>query len=186
MPASKREAPRFKTIQQLQLDYAPVHITQYESTRTGMRLAVVDKKGPKVEGEFALATEINDNSGAPHTLEHLVFMGSKSYKYTGLLDRLSSRAFSTTNAGTATDYTSYSLKTAGWEGFSHILPVNLRLLFLPPLLRFLAFLGRVLGFRFLDLCGDIRREIPTRDREHDVDLAISNSRSVGGRKGIRD
>ncbi|EME39208.1 hypothetical protein DOTSEDRAFT_75067 [Dothistroma septosporum NZE10] len=133
MPASKREAPRFKTIQQLQLDYAPVKITQYESTRTGMRLAVVDKKGPKVEGEFALATEINDNSGAPHTLEHLVFMGSKSYKYTGLLDRLSSRAFSTTNAGTATDYTSYSLKTAGWEGFSQILPVYLEHLIVPTM-----------------------------------------------------
>lgn len=134
MPASRQaHQPRFKTIQTLQIDYAPVKITQYESTRTGMRVAVVDKKGPKVEGEFALATEINDNSGAPHTLEHLVFMGSKSYRYTGLLDRLSSRAFSTTNAGTATDYTSYSLKTAGWEGFAHILPVYLEHLIVPTM-----------------------------------------------------
>lgn len=133
MPASKREAPRFKTVQTLKLDYAPVKITQYESTRTGMRIAVVDKPGPKVEGEFALATEINDNSGSPHTLEHLVFMGSKSYQYTGLLDKLSSRAFSTTNAGTATDYTSYSLKTAGWEGFAQILPVYLEHIVVPTL-----------------------------------------------------
>jgi Zn-dependent M16 (insulinase) family peptidase len=133
MPASKIQPPRFNTIQQLSLDYAPVKITQYESTRTGLRVAVVDKKGPKVEGEFALATEINDDSGAPHTLEHLVFMGSKTYKYTGLLDRLSSRAFSTTNAGTATDYTSYSLKTAGWEGFAQILPVYLEHLVVPTL-----------------------------------------------------
>ncbi|KJX94947.1 zinc metalloprotease like protein [Zymoseptoria brevis] len=133
MPASKAQEPRFKTIQTLKLDYAPVSITQYESTRTGMRIAVVDKAGPKVEGEFALATEINDNSGSPHTLEHLVFMGSKSYRYTGLLDRLSSRAFSTTNAGTATDYTSYSLKTAGWEGFAQILPVYLEHIVVPTL-----------------------------------------------------
>jgi Zn-dependent M16 (insulinase) family peptidase len=98
-----------------------------------MRVAVVDKPGPKVEGEFALATEINDNSGSPHTLEHLVFMGSKSYQYTGLLDKLSSRAFSTTNAGTATDYTSYSLKTAGWEGFAQILPVYLEHIVVPTL-----------------------------------------------------
>lgn len=133
MPASKRQEPRFKTIQRFSLDYAPVTITQYESTRTGMRIAVVDKKGPKVEGEFALATEINDDSGAPHTLEHLVFMGSKSYRYTGLLDKLSSRAFSTTNAGTATDYTSYSLKTAGWEGFAQILPVYLEHLVVPTM-----------------------------------------------------
>lgn len=133
MPASKREQPRFKTVQTLKVDYAPVKITQYESTRTGMRIAVVDKPGPKVEGEFALATEINDNSGSPHTLEHLVFMGSKNYQYTGLLDKLSSRAFSTTNAGTATDYTSYSLKTAGWEGFAQILPVYLDHLVVPTL-----------------------------------------------------
>ncbi|GIZ49604.1 hypothetical protein CKM354_001263400 [Cercospora kikuchii] len=133
MPASKKMEPRFKTIQKFSLDYAPVSITQYESTRTGMRIAVVDRAGPKVEGEFALATEINDDSGSPHTLEHLVFMGSKTYKYTGLLDRLSSRAFSTTNAGTATDYTSYSLKTAGWEGFAQILPVYLEHLIVPTL-----------------------------------------------------
>ncbi|CAK3841356.1 related to metalloprotease 1 [Lecanosticta acicola] len=133
MPASKHQPPRFKTIQSFQTDYAPVNITQYESTRTGLRIAVVDRKGPKVEGEFALATEITDNSGAPHTLEHLVFMGSKSYRYTGLLDKLSSRAFSTTNAGTAVDYTSYSLKTAGWEGFSQILPVYLEHLIVPTM-----------------------------------------------------
>lgn len=133
MPASKHQPPRFKTVQSFQTDYAPVKITQYESTRTGMRVAVIDREGPKVEGEFALATEITDNSGAPHTLEHLVFMGSKSYRYTGLLDKLSSRAFSTTNAGTATDYTSYSLKTAGWEGFSHILPVYLEHLIVPTM-----------------------------------------------------
>ncbi|EMF10055.1 uncharacterized protein SEPMUDRAFT_158247 [Sphaerulina musiva SO2202] len=133
MPASKQPQPRFRTIQKLKIDYAPVGITQYESTRTGMRVAVVDRAGPKVEGEFALATEINDDSGSPHTLEHLVFMGSKSYKYTGLLDRLSSRAFSTTNAGTATDYTSYSLNTAGWEGFAQILPVYLEHLIVPTL-----------------------------------------------------
>ncbi|USW57917.1 Putative peptidase M16, metalloenzyme, LuxS/M16 peptidase [Septoria linicola] len=133
MPASKKLEPRFKTIQKLKVEYAPVGITQYESTRTGMRIAVVDRAGPKVDGEFALATEINDDSGSPHTLEHLVFMGSKTYKYTGLLDRLSSRAFSTTNAGTATDYTSYSLKTAGWEGFAQILPVYLEHLIVPTL-----------------------------------------------------
>ncbi|KAF7188172.1 hypothetical protein HII31_10457 [Pseudocercospora fuligena] len=133
MPASMKQEPRFKTVQKFSIDYAPITITQYESTRTGMRIAVVDKQGPKVEGEFALATEITDNSGSPHTLEHLVFMGSKSYHYQGLLDRLSSRAFSTTNAGTATDYTSYSLKTAGWEGFAQILPIYLEHLIVPTL-----------------------------------------------------
>lgn len=124
MPASRPQT-HFKTLQKLHLDYAPVEITQYESQRTGMRAVVVDQPGPKVNGYFALATEIHDDSGAPHTLEHLVFMGSKSYKYKGLLDKLAARAYSTTNAWTAVDHTAYTLDTAGWDGFAQILPVYL-------------------------------------------------------------
>jgi len=56
-----------------------------------MTVVVVDRKGPKVNGFFALATEIFDDSGAPHTLEHLCFMGSRSYPYKGILDRLATR-----------------------------------------------------------------------------------------------
>ncbi|KAK0949406.1 hypothetical protein LTR91_026486, partial [Friedmanniomyces endolithicus] len=62
MPAAKEQSPRFRTVQTLELEYAPITITQYESTRTGMRVAVVDQKGPKVNGYFALATEIHDDS----------------------------------------------------------------------------------------------------------------------------
>jgi len=125
--------PHFRTNQDIQLDYAPVTIRQYESTRTGMRVVVVDQAGPKVEGYFALATEIHDDSGAPHTLEHLCFMGSRTYQYKGLLDKLSTRAYSTTNAWTAVDHTAYTLATAGWDGFAQILPVYLEHLILPTL-----------------------------------------------------
>ncbi|MPW73165.1 hypothetical protein CPI04_07100, partial [Moraxella catarrhalis] len=38
--------------------------TQYESQRTGLRVTVVDRKGPKVYGYFAVATEIHDDSGS--------------------------------------------------------------------------------------------------------------------------
>lgn len=134
MPAAKEpHSSHFKTIQQFQLDYAPIDVTQYESTRTGMRCVVVDQKGPKVNGYFALATEIHDDSGAPHTLEHLCFMGSRSYRYKGLLDKLATRAYSTTNAWTATDQTAYTLETAGWDGFAQILPVYLEHLIVPTL-----------------------------------------------------
>lgn len=95
----------FETLQQFNAEYAPTKLTQYKSTRTGMHVVVVDRKGPKVQGYFTLATEIFDDSGAPHTLEHLVFMGSKSYKYKGVLDLLANRAYSNTNAWTATDHT---------------------------------------------------------------------------------
>lgn len=133
MPAAKQPSTYFKTIQTLHLDYAPVQVTQYESARTGMRVVVVDQKGPKVNGYFALATEIHDDSGAPHTLEHLCFMGSKSYRYKGLLDKLATRAYSTTNAWTATEQTAYTLDTAGWDGFAQILPVYLEHVIVPTL-----------------------------------------------------
>ncbi|KAK7744263.1 hypothetical protein SLS62_010289 [Diatrype stigma] len=124
---------RFRKIQSFRTDYAPATITQYESERSGMQVIVAHRKGPKVNGYFTLATEIFDDSGAPHTLEHLVFMGSKSYQYKGLLDKLASRAYGGTNAWTATDHTAYTLETAGWEGFAQILPVYLEHLIVPTI-----------------------------------------------------
>ncbi|CZR67502.1 related to metalloprotease 1 [Phialocephala subalpina] len=132
MPSQTRKT-HFKTIQRFHTDYAPVSISQYVSERTGMHVVVADQKGPKVQGYFTLATEIFDDSGSPHTLEHLIFMGSKSYQYKGLLDKLASRAYSNTNAWTATDHTAYTLDTAGWEGFAQILPVYLEHVIVPTL-----------------------------------------------------
>jgi Zn-dependent M16 (insulinase) family peptidase len=132
MPSETRKS-HFREIQKFKTDYAPVSISQYVSERTGMHVVIADQKGPKVQGYFALATEIFDDSGSPHTLEHLVFMGSKSYQYKGLLDKLASRAYSNTNAWTATDHTAYTLDTAGWEGFAQILPVYLEHVILPTL-----------------------------------------------------
>ena len=129
----KGAAPLFRTVQKFKTEYAPATFSQYESTRTGMRAVVVDQPGPKVYGYFTLATEIHDDSGAPHTLEHLCFMGSRSYKYKGVLDKLATRAYSTTNAWTSTDHTAYTLETAGWDGFAQILPVYLEHVLLPTL-----------------------------------------------------
>lgn len=126
-------APRFRKVQTFKTDYAPTTITQYVSERTGMHVIVADRKGPKINGYFTLATEIFDDSGAPHTLEHLVFMGSKNYQYKGLLDKLAGRAYSGTNAWTAVDHTAYTLETAGWDGFAQILPVYLEHVILPTL-----------------------------------------------------
>lgn len=132
MPSAK-QPPAFRTIQQFKPNYAPVTITQYVSERTGMQVVTVDQKGPKVNGYFTLATEIFDDSGSPHTLEHLCFMGSKSYKYKGVLDKLATRAYSNTNAWTATDHTAYTLDSAGWDGFAQILPVYLEHVLLPTI-----------------------------------------------------
>ncbi|CRK35510.1 hypothetical protein BN1708_019797, partial [Verticillium longisporum] len=111
MAPEERPKPRFRKIQSFETEYAPCTISQYVSERSGMQVIVADRQGPKVNGYFTLATEILDDSGAPHTLEHLVFMGSKNYRYKGLLDKISSRAYSGTNAWTATDHTAYTLES---------------------------------------------------------------------------
>ena len=65
-----------------------------------------------------------DNDGLPHTLEHLVFLGSEDYPYKEVLDLLANRALADrTNAWTDTDHTCYTVYTAGPSGFLHILPV---------------------------------------------------------------
>jgi hypothetical protein len=133
MMGAATEKNGFRRIQSFQTDFAPTTVTQYESIRSGMQVIVADRKGPKVNGYFTLATEIFDDSGAPHTLEHLVFMGSRSYQYKGLLDKLASRAYSGTNAWTAVDHTAYTLDTAGWDGFAQILPVYLEHIIVPTL-----------------------------------------------------
>ncbi|KAF2474509.1 zinc metalloprotease-like protein [Lindgomyces ingoldianus] len=128
-----KETSHFKKIQSFKADYTPAQFTQYESQRTGMRVVVVDRKGPKVYGYFAVATEIHDDSGSPHTLEHLCFMGSRRYPYKGVLDKVATRAYSDTNAWTDTAETVYSLHTAGWEGFAQILPIYLDHVVVPTL-----------------------------------------------------
>ncbi|PVH14974.1 uncharacterized protein CXQ87_005253 [Candidozyma duobushaemuli] len=113
------------------VEYAPASIKKWRSRRTGLSLTYVNQPTPMVNGYFAVATEIPDDSGCPHTLEHLVFMGSKKYPYKGLLDSLGQRFFSYTNAWTAIDRTVYTLTTAGWEGFQKLLPIYLDHVFNP-------------------------------------------------------
>ncbi|KAH9470616.1 hypothetical protein Pst134EA_007863 [Puccinia striiformis f. sp. tritici] len=73
-----------------------------------------------------LLTEIFNDSGVPHTLEHLIFLGSEKYPYKGILDSLANRAFAKgTNAWTDTTHTAYTVTTAGSEGFLRLLPVFL-------------------------------------------------------------
>lgn len=123
----------FRVVNQFTPDYSPSAFTQYESKRTGMRVVTIDQKGPKVQGYFVLATEIHDDSGAPHTLEHLCFMGSKNYATKGILHHLAARLYSEINAWTAVDHTAYTLETAGWEAFALLLPVYLEHVITPTL-----------------------------------------------------
>ena len=124
---------RFVRQTSFDVDYAPARISKWRSTATGLQLTYINQPLPIVNGYFAVATEIPDDSGCPHTLEHLVFMGLQKYPYKGLLDSLGNRFFSSTNAWTSVDQTVYTLTTAGWEGFKTLLPIYLDHLFHPTL-----------------------------------------------------
>ena len=100
------------------------NVNLYTSTLTGLSCVHVELDLPIVSGYFTLATECFDDTGSPHTLEHLIFLGSEKYPYKGVLDSLANRAFAQgTNAWTDTDHTAYTIETVGQEGFLRLLPI---------------------------------------------------------------
>jgi Zn-dependent M16 (insulinase) family peptidase len=111
-----------------------IPVQKYVSRLTGMRLYVCRIEGPVVEGYFTLATEALDDDGLPHTLEHLVFLGSEDYPYAGVLDILANKVYASgTNAWTDVDNTTYTLSTAEKQGFMQLLPIYLDHIFYPLL-----------------------------------------------------
>lgn len=95
---------------------------------------MADVSGPLLNCYCTIASEIFNDSGVPHTLEHLIFLGSELYPYKGMLDTLANRAFAQgTNAWTAQDHTAYTLTTAGSDGFLRMLPIYLDHVFHPTL-----------------------------------------------------
>lgn len=87
-----------------------------------------------------LVTETHSNDGLPHTLEHLVFMGSKHLPYKGILDLIANGCLASgTNAYTDQDHTCYSLNTVGSNGFINVLPIYLDHLLSPNITVFFFF-----------------------------------------------
>lgn len=83
---------------------------------------------------FFLATEAHDDDGLPHTLEHLIFLGSEDYPFKGVLDLLANRCLASgTNAWTDIDHTCYTMETAGTGGFLSLLPIFLEHILYPTL-----------------------------------------------------
>ncbi|KAK1232703.1 hypothetical protein PQX77_004179 [Marasmius sp. AFHP31] len=114
----------FDLIKRVKLDFTDVTISKYKSRVTGLSVIHLDYEAPLVSGYFVVATEIFNDSGCPHTLEHLVFMGSEQYPYKGIIDHLANRGYSNgTNAWTDTDHTAYTVVTAGEQGFLQLLPI---------------------------------------------------------------
>ncbi|XP_039445648.1 uncharacterized protein C05D11.1-like [Culex pipiens pallens] len=111
-----------------------IPVRKYRSEKTGLTVIVGEVEGPLVNGYFALATEAHDDDGLPHTLEHLIFLGSEKYPYKGILDLVANRCLASgTNAWTDTDHTCYTMTTAGSGGFLSLLPVYLDHILYPTL-----------------------------------------------------
>ena len=94
----------FSLLQSFPVENAPVTLSKWRSSKTGLTVVVGNHSSPITNGYFTIASEIFDDTGRPHTLEHLIFLGSKEYPYKGVLDQLANRAGSNgTNAWTAND-----------------------------------------------------------------------------------
>lgn len=113
----------FKLMSQVKGD-GDIEYNYYKSVSTGMSVVIAQVEGPLVSGYLTIATEAHDDDGLPHTLEHLIFLGSENYPFKGVLDLLANRCLADgTNAWTDTDHTCYTLKTAGADGFLNLLPI---------------------------------------------------------------
>lgn len=101
-----------------------IPVYEFKSKHTGLTVVIAEVDGPVVNGFFCLATEAFDDDGLPHTLEHLIFLGSELYPYKGVLDLLANRCLASgTNAWTDVDHTCYTMETAGYEGFLSLMPI---------------------------------------------------------------
>lgn len=125
----------FDLVTRHDLDYAPgMSVEKWRSRKTGLTVLWANFDSPLLNCYMTLASEIFEDSGVPHTLEHLIFLGSDLYPFKGVLDTLANRAFASgTNAWTANDHTAYTLTTAGSDGFLRMLPVYLDHVFFPTL-----------------------------------------------------
>ncbi|EKX73787.1 conserved hypothetical protein [Theileria equi strain WA] len=103
-----------------------VEVKEFISQRTGVKVFLLAYDTPIVNSYFVIPTQADNHEGLPHTLEHIIFLGSERYPYRGTLDILACRALSMgTNAWTATDHTAYTLSTAGLDGTLKMLPIYL-------------------------------------------------------------
>ncbi|VEN34485.1 unnamed protein product, partial [Callosobruchus maculatus] len=152
--------------------FGRIPVSEYISKRTGLTVVIAEVEGPVVNGYFCLATEAYDDDGLPHTLEHLIFLGSEEYPYKGVLDLLANRCLASgTNAWTDIDHTCYTMETAGSEGFLALMPIFLEHI-LYPVLTEEAFItevyhiteeGRDAGVVFCEMQG---RENSAESRMH--------------------
>jgi Zn-dependent M16 (insulinase) family peptidase len=112
----------------------PVALSLHRSKRSGLSVVVAKIPGPTSQLHVTFKSESFDDRGMPHSLEHLVFLGSESLPFKGVLDDCSQRVSASTNAWTAQESTTFTLD-AGSECkvVEALLPLYLDSLFFPQL-----------------------------------------------------
>ncbi|BAM39247.1 histone acetyltransferase [Theileria orientalis strain Shintoku] len=111
-----------------------VEVSEYMSVVTGVHVFFMRYETPLVNTYLLVPTREETDEGLPHTLEHLIFLGSKKYPFRGTLDLVSCKSLSSgTNAWTSVDHTAYTLSTAGLEGTLQMLPIFLDHILRPSL-----------------------------------------------------
>lgn len=104
----------------------PNGIRAFRHQRSAVRFVIFSAPGPLVSATIVVGTEPVSHAGHPHTLEHIIFLGSQNHPQRGYLDSLACRSLSDgTNAWTETEHTAYTAKTAGLNGLLNLLPCYL-------------------------------------------------------------
>ncbi|KAJ1805610.1 hypothetical protein LPJ75_005266, partial [Coemansia sp. RSA 2598] len=107
----------------------------YRHRDSEMRIVMCRIPRPLCTLHIYVPTITDNNKGLPHTLEHLIFCGSKQYPHRGYLDAMAVCNFSEgTNAWTDVDHTCYTLSASSEQAVANMLPVYLDHV-LNPLLR---------------------------------------------------
>ncbi|KAJ2758934.1 hypothetical protein H4S06_002472, partial [Coemansia sp. BCRC 34490] len=98
----------------------------YKHFESNMRVVVCRTSSPVFTLNIYVPTASTNDKGIPHTLEHLVFSGSKRYPTRGYMDALAAHNYSVgINAWTSVDHTCYTLAAAAEDAVANVLPVYL-------------------------------------------------------------
>lgn len=83
----------------LKLATRVTEIKIFKHLKSKFRMVFVDLPGPLCSASIVVPTTATNDKGLAHTLEHLIFCGSKNYPHRGYLDYLATRALSTGTNG---------------------------------------------------------------------------------------
>ena len=138
-PGGKTKKEKWTGEEEIEMESGSI-LKCWRHVKTNARVRLMSAPGPMVNMYAVVATEAVTNEwshgddGLPHTLEHLVFLGSKDYPYKGVLDKLANRCLARgTNAWTDVDHTAYTATTAGSVGLLSLLPIYMDHILRPTL-----------------------------------------------------